>query len=248
MNPPVVVSDTPEGAAARAADHIIETLGEALRERPHATLAVSGGSTPKLMFKEMARQPFDWTRVHLFWVDERVVPPDHPDSNYGMTRQALIEPLGLAEKQVHRMKGERTPQDAVAAYETELTRFFDLAPGRLPEFDVVHLGMGADGHTASLFPGDALIGDRAGIAAAAFNAERDSYRVTLLPGVLLNARDTVFLATGGDKAETLEGVLRGADDALKWPAQLASRQGKKVAWFVDRAAYTAGKGGESKQG
>jgi 6-phosphogluconolactonase len=184
----------------------------------------------------------------LFWVDERVVPPDHPDSNYGMTRQALIEPLELAEKQVHRMQGERTPEDAVAAYETELRRILDLAPGRLPEFDVVHLGMGADGHTASLFPGDALIEDRAGIVAAVFNAERDSYRVTLLPGVLLNARDTVFLATGGDKAEALAGVLRGADDVLKWPAQLVSRQGKKVTWFVDRAAYSTGKGGESKQG
>lgn len=236
MNPRTVVSSGREEAAARAADHILDSLGKALRQRPFATLAVSGGSTPKLMFEELALKPFDWTRVHLFWVDERVVPPQHPDSNYGMTLRALIEPLRLGEKQVHRIEGERSPHDAAAAYEGELRRFFELAPGHLPEFDVVHLGMGSDGHTASLFPGEALIGDRTGIAAAVYREQRNSHRVTLLPGVLLKARNTVFLATGGDKAEALDGVLRGPDDPLKWPAQVAARHAKNVAWFVDRAA------------
>lgn len=240
MKRQVVVSDTPKEAAARAAGHILEALAEALRDRPLATLAVSGGSTPKLMFEEMVRRHFDWTRVHLFWVDERVVPPDHPDSNYGMTLRVLIGPLGLVEKQVHRIEGERLPHDAAAAYEGELRRFFDLAPGHFPEFDVMHLGIGADGHTASLFPGEKLIADRTGIAAAVYHKQRNSHRVTLLPGVLLNARNTVFLATGGDKAEAMEGVLWGPHDPAKWPAQVAARAAKNVTWFVDRAANTAG--------
>ena len=236
MNPRILVSSSREEAAARAADHILELLGKALRRQPLATLAVSGGSTPKLMFEELARKTFDWTHVHLFWVDERIVPPDHPDSNYGMTRRALIEPLGLVESQVHRIEGERLPQDAAATYEGELRRFFDLAPGHLPEFDVIHLGMGADGHTASLFPGEKLMADRTGIAAAVYQRQRNSHRVTLLPGVLLNARNTAFLVTGGDKAEVLERVLRGPDDPAKWPAQLAARGAKNVTWFADRAA------------
>lgn len=238
MKPAVVVSDTPGETAARAAGHILEALDETLHSRPFATLAVSGGSTPKFMFEDMARRPFDWTRVHLFWVDERVVPPNHPDSNYGMTLRALIEPLGLGEKQVHRVEGERPPADAVTAYEGELRRFFDLAPGHLPEFDVIHLGMGSDGHTASLFPGEVLINNRAGIAAAVYHEQRDSHRVTLLPGVLLNARNTVVLVTGGDKAEALVSVLWGPEDSAKWPAQVAAREAKNVTWFVDRAAYS----------
>jgi 6-phosphogluconolactonase len=236
MSPRLIVSATPGGAAGRAASHILQLLDRALHRRPYATLAVSGGSTPKLMFEILARKPFDWARVHLFWADERIVPPDHPESNYGMTRRALIEPLGLADKNVHRVEGERLAADAAAAYEGELRRFFDLAPGHLPEFDVVHLGMGSDGHTASLFPGEAPIADRAGIVAAVFNPKRDSQRVTLLPGVLLNARNIVFLAAGGDKAEPLQRALHGPHDAMNLPAQLPSRQAKNVTWFVDRAA------------
>ena len=238
MNPRIVVSSSREEAAARAADHILELLAVALGRQHLATLAVSGGSTPKLMFEHLAGKTFDWARVHLFWVDERIVPPDHPDSNYGMTRRALIGPLGLVDDQVHRIEGEGSPQDAAATYEGELRRFFGLASGYLPEFDVIHLGMGADGHTASLFPGDKLIADRTGIAAAVYHNQRNSHRVTLLPGVLRNARNTVFLVTGGDKAEALEGVLRGPDDPAKWPAQLAASGAIIVTWFVDRAAHS----------
>ena len=135
---------------------------------------------------------FDWHRVHIFWVDERCVPPDHGDSNYRMVREALLDPVGVAADQIHRIEGELEPEEASNRYEAAICEFLQLGEGKLPVFDVVHLGMGADGHTASLFPGSSLIDDQTGIVAAAYAESRKSHRVTLLPRPILAARHVFF--------------------------------------------------------
>ena len=233
------VSPTKQAAAEAAAAHILERLASTRRASGRATLAVSGGSTPELMFEAMAATDFDWTGIHFFWVDERCVPPDHSDSNFGMTKEALLDAIAIDPGNTHRIRGERAPAEAAVLYHEEIEEVFDLdqsAPGTMPRFDVIHLGMGPDAHTASLFPGEELIGDREGLTASVYAASKDSWRVTLLPGVLLAAADTVFLVTGEDKAAALREVVDGPYDPRQRPGQLIAREADPVHWFLDDAA------------
>ena len=230
---------TKQAAAEAAGGHILERLAAARRVAGRATLAVSGGSTPRLMFQAMAGAGFDWAGVHIFWVNERCVRPDHADSNYGMTKEALLDAIVIAPNNIHRIQGEREPAEAADLYRRDIEEAFALAEtpaGTMPRFDVVHLGMGPDTHTASLFPGEELIGDRQGLAASVYAASKDSWRVTLLPAVLLAAVDTVFLVTGGDKAAALREVLNGPYDPRRRPVQLIAREADPVHWFLDEAA------------
>ena len=236
MNPRFHIAPSKEQAASAAAEFAVDRLAQALKEREKATLAVSGGSTPRLMFEHLAAGRFDWRRVHIFWVDERCVPPDHADSNYRMVGQALLEPTGIEASQAHRIEGELQPEEAASRYGAAISEFFQLEEGGLPRFDVVHLGMGADGHTASLFPGSPLIHEQAGIAAAAYAASRDSHRVTLLPRPILAARNIFFLVAGADKAATLRRVLAGPANPADLPAQRIAREREDIEWFVDQTA------------
>lgn len=223
-------------AARDAATHILRHLGAALRDRSFATLAISGGSSPKPMFETFAATPFDWPRVHVYWVDERIVPPDDPQSNYGLARRLFLERVGLPEANIHRVYGELPPAEAVARYAADLRREFGMEAGGLPEFDVIHCGMGADAHTASLFPGDPLISDRTNLCSAVWVEKMKSWRVTLLPGVLLNACHVVLFAPGADKAETLDAVLNGPEDVAARPAQLLTHHARSLSLFTDEAA------------
>jgi 6-phosphogluconolactonase len=226
----------PSGAAEACSHHILNLLEEVLSGQEFATLAVSGGSTPKLMFASMAKARFPWDHVHLFWVDERCVPPTDPASNYKLTEDYLIRPAHIPHRQVHRIVGELAPKTAAARYTDDIREFFGLEEGDLPHFDVIHRGMGPDAHTASLFPGEPLIDDREGIAAAVFAPKFNQWRVTLLPGVLLAAKHTVFLVAGADKKEAVRAVFKEEYDPKKYPAQIASHHGRGVAWFLDQAA------------
>lgn len=199
-------------------------------------LAVSGGSTPRLMFESMARRGFDWNGVELFWVDERMAPPTDALSNYRMTREALLDKIGLPAERIHRIMGERTPDDAAANYVAEIVRVFGLSRGELPIFDVIQRGMGPDCHTASLFPGEALILNETDIAAAVWAPKLGQHRVTLLPGVLKRARQTLCLVSGADKAAALRQVWEYPTDTVQRPAQIASPE---MAWYVDELAYAA---------
>ncbi len=230
------VSPDAPGAAANCARFVAGQLQEALAARPLATLAVSGGHTPKLMFERLAVLAVDWNRVHLFWVDERSVPPDDAASNYKLAKENLIDPAHIPDSNVHRMIGEIDAKEAAGRYTDEIRRFFQLGPNDMPRFDVVQCGMGPDGHTASLFPGQPLVDDRTGIAAAVFAPQFNQWRVTLLPGPLLAARQLVFLVTGEDKAETVRGVFQPASGARKYPAQIASEHPQGSVWFLDQAA------------
>jgi 6-phosphogluconolactonase len=201
-----------------------------------ATLAVSGGSTPKLLFESLATSDLPWDRLHLFWADERCVPPANPESNYRLAEAHLIAPTGIPRENVHRVRGELLPDHAARHYREEIGEVFKLAAGEMPRFDVVQLGMGADAHTASLFPGEPLIANREGVAAAVYVEKLNKWRVTLLPGALTAAGDIVFLVAGADKAEAVRSVFHAERDAMKYPAQIATQAASRVAWFLDDAA------------
>jgi 6-phosphogluconolactonase len=223
-------------AADACARKIAALIEEALAGQELATLAVSGGSTPKLMFEKLATEPVRWDRVHLFWVDERSVPPTDAASNYKLTEDHLIARARIPHRNLHRVVGEAKPALAARRYGEEIREFFGLEEGEMPHFDIVHRGMGPDAHTASLFPGDPLIDDREGIAAATYAEKFKQWRVTLLPGALLAAKHTVFLVAGEDKAEAVRAVFREEYDPKKYPAQIASHHGRGVIWFLDEAA------------
>ncbi|BDC50854.1 6-phosphogluconolactonase [Bryobacterales bacterium F-183] len=236
MSHRVIIRDTPQLAAQACAERVLELL-QSLTLSGHASFAVSGGSTPKLMFQalaELSKDTLDWNRVHLFWVDERAVPPSDPDSNYKLAKDYLIDPAGIPESNIHRVHGELPPEEAAALYAKDLATFFGDHP---PVIDVLHCGMGPDAHTASLFPGSALIHDTEGLAAAVYAPKLPNWRVTLLPKVLLSARHTLMLATGSDKADTLRAVFdESTYDPLARPVQLIAKEGRDVAWYLDRAA------------
>lgn len=223
------VSLSARDAAERCAAQILEYL----HESPRATLAISGGSSPRTMFEMFATTPFDWNRVHLFWVDERCVPPTDSQSNFKLANDTWLAPAKFPSANIHRVQTERDPEDAAEVYSDELRLVFGDG---IPKFDVIHRGMGPDAHTASLFPGEPLIDDREGLAGAVFVAKLNSHRVTLLPGVLLAAKHTVMLVNGADKAQPLSDVLYGPHDPMKFPCQISERDGGQVVWFLDEAA------------
>ncbi|MGH9722054.1 MAG: 6-phosphogluconolactonase [Bryobacteraceae bacterium] len=226
----------PRAAAEACAHHITSILEDALSGQDLATVAVSGGSTPRLLFEQLVAAPVRWQRVHLFWVDERAVPPSDPRSNYKLAEETLINPARIPRRNVHRIPGELVPERAAEHYAGEIRNFFGLEEGEMPHFDVVQQGMGADAHTASLFPGEPLLENRDSIAAAVYVQKSGEWRITLLPGVLLAARHNVFLVTGEDKTEAVRAVFHEEYDPLRYPAQVVSHHGRRVAWFLDKAA------------
>lgn len=228
--------DDPASTAEHCALHILNLLNEVLAGQEFATLAISGGSTPKLMFQKMAPMGFDWNRVHLFFVDERCVPPTSDESNFKLANENLVIPAEIPRTHVHRIVGEMAPQQAAERYVSDIQEYFGLNDGALPHFDVIHHGTGPDAHTASLFPDSPFIDDRKGIAAAVYAESKGNWRVTLLPGVLLAAKHNVFLVTGEDKAQAVHNVFEGEYDPKKYPAQIVMHHGRKVTWFLDTDA------------
>jgi 6-phosphogluconolactonase len=196
-----------EAAAGAAADRIIEAIERARSERGAAHIALAGGNTPRPAYERVAAQLTDWRNVHLWFGDERCVPPDDPDSNYRMVRESLIEPAGIPADQVHRIEGEKDPAEAARAYAESLPERLDLA----------FLGLGEDGHTASLFPGDPRLDDPAP-ARPVIASKPPPQRITLSLAVLRGARERVILADGPGKKEPVSWVLRGPDP--DYPASL----------------------------
>lgn len=225
-----------DAAALACAFRAAEILNATIEANGIARFAISGGNSPKRMFQDLAQCPVAWDKVFLYWVDERVVPPDHADSNYRMAMENLILPAGIKIEHLNRIAGERYPEEAAAHYISEIRVDFKLKEGELPAFDLIHRGMGPDSHTASLFPGDPLIQDDYEIAANTYVEKFDSHRVTLLPGVLKLAKHTLVLAPGEDKASALWEVLEGKPSPLLHPGQIAARHPFPTEWFVDISA------------
>jgi len=233
--PELRVHENPEDAAQDCSEHILSLLAEALKSQAKATIAISGGRSPRLLFADMAKARFDWSNTHFFWVDERCVPPDNQESNFKLAKDTLLGPAKIPAGNIHRIYGELPPPEAAQRYVSDVRTFFELDSGKLPAFDVLHRGMGPDAHTASLFPGSHLVEDRTGIATNVWVEKMKMDRVTLLPGVLLAAKRTVLHVSGADKADALRNVLQAPDDFLKYPCQIASRN-SRAAWFLDKAA------------
>jgi len=230
------ISATAQEAADACAAYVQETLANSLQSQPAATFAISGGSTPKLLFAKLAKSGLDWSKVHIFWVDERCVPPTDNQSNFKLADETLLTPARISKYNVHRVHGEMTPDEAAIRYIDEVKQYFHVGEHDLPAFDLIHRGIGPDAHTASLFPGEPLIANRTGIAAAVWVDKLRSHRVTLLPGVLLAAKNTVLQVAGQDKAEPMYNILKGPEDPFQFPGQIATRGSDKAVWFLDNAA------------
>jgi len=224
----VWVYDSAEEVAPAAADTFVAIVAGVLADRAVARVALAGGSTPKAMYRLLAspayRERVDWPRVEIFFGDERCVPPDHPDSNYRMAREALLDHVPLGADRVHRIAGERPPAEAAAQYQQKLVRDATL--------DLVLLGMGPDGHTASLFPGTPVLQERRALAAAVWVEKMASWRVTLTAPVLSAAGHVVVTTVGAEKAEALATALLAPDGAV--PIQLVRAADQR--WLVDREA------------
>jgi len=227
------VYPTPRDAAEHCGDFILQLLKEALANQPAATLAISGGSTPRPMFEHMAKARFDWSRVHLFWVDERAVPPTDSQSNYRLADETLIRAAQIPGANLHRVQAELDPAEAARLYSEEIRSFFALDAAVMPQFDVIHRGIGPDAHTASLFPGEPLIDDRENLVAAVYVEKMNSSRITMLPGVLLAAKHTAMLVCGADKVDAVGHIFHDKLDARKYPAQALSHPPGGITWFFD---------------
>ncbi len=236
MNFRKVLSPDPATAAESCGRRILDILSDALANRPTASLAISGGSTPKLLFAWLAEQDFDWSRVHLFWVDERAVPPGDPESNFTLADTYWLTPGAFPRENVHRIHAEKPVGEAANYYADDIRGHFQLDDGELPTFDIIQQGMGADVHTASLFPGEPHILDRSGLTAAVYVDKLKAARVTLLPGVLANAQHTLMLVCGEDKQKALDTVFDAPENILDFPAQLTRHHVGEVVWFLDEAA------------
>jgi 6-phosphogluconolactonase len=239
--PATRVLDTPDDVVRVAADEFARrALARVKRAQPFM-VALSGGSTPRRLFELLAGEPYrervPWRKVHVFWGDERTVPPDDPDSNFGVAHSLLLSRVDIPGENVHRIRGELDePNDAAVAYEAELRDAFRIDEGEFPRFDFVLLGMGADGHTASLFPGTQALVENRRLAVAPWVEKLGTHRVTLTCPVFNNAACILFLVTGAEKAETLRAVLEGEPEKPRYPAQLIRPRDGELRWLVDRAA------------
>jgi len=248
----VRVCSDPASLGQAAADEFLLRGERDIAARGRFTVALSGGSTPRELFRALVREApreFPWAAVHVFWGDERTVPPNHADSNYKTAREELLEHVALPPDNIHRMRGEEaSPGHAAAVYEEELRRFFDLPGDALPRFDLVYLGLGSDGHTASLFPGTRALGETERLVVANPVDKLDTTRLTLTLPVLNNAACVAFLVSGERKAAVLQRVLEGPASPASLPAQAVRPSHGELLWLVDRAAaqlLTAAQAGES---
>jgi 6-phosphogluconolactonase len=228
------------GFSRHAAQFFADQIGAAVEKRGIARIAISGGNTPKPVFALLAGEGFQakvpWSNIQLFWVDERCVPPDHPDSNYGMTKKALLDHVPIPEANIFRMEGELDPEEAAARYESAIRNTLRLEGAELPTFDLVALGMGDDGHTASLFPHTAGLHEFGRIVIANHVPQKDAWRITLTSPVINQARNVIFLIQGADKAPVLKRVLLGPYDPETLPSQLIQPASGKITILLDEAA------------
>jgi 6-phosphogluconolactonase len=230
-----------EDLSRAAAVRFTELARERVQQGKVFSAALSGGSTPRTFLETLANPEFSqriqWGSVHLFQVDERCVPPNHLQSNYRMIHGSLLRPVPSAADNFHRMKAELADRDAASAqYESEIREILSLAEDHLPSFDLIFLGLGSDGHTASLFPGSAALGEGSKWVCPNYVEKLQMYRLTLTYPVLNAAREIIFLVAGSGKAEILRRVLEGQRDPEKLPAQGIQPAEGSVIWYLDREA------------
>jgi 6-phosphogluconolactonase len=240
-NPDIIVSDDREALNREAARRFVALARQAIAERGRFMVALSGGSTPKALFELLAtdewRDQVDWSRTHLFWGDERYVPQDHADSNFRMTREALLSKVDVPAENVHRVLTEDgTPEEVAAAYERTLREAFGTGEGEAPRFDLIHLGLGDDGHTASMFPGTNAMHEAERLVVPVWVEKFQSNRITMTPVVLNNAAEVQFLVAGASKVDVVPQVIRGAYEPDRLPSQTVRPRDGALRFLLDRDA------------
>jgi 6-phosphogluconolactonase len=221
-----------------AAGSFVEIGQEAIRERGRFTVSLSGGNTPMKLYELLGdefQNQLDWSRVHFFWGDERSVPADDPGNCYGQAKKTFLDKVNAPTENIHRVESELEPAEAARRYAHTLEQYAD-SPLAWPRFDLVLLGMGDDGHTASLFPGSPVEADSPTLPVVASYQDRPARRVTLTQNVFNDARNIYFLAVGKSKAETLRNVLKGEHKPELYPAQRIQPKDGRTVWMVDEAA------------
>ncbi|HET6880536.1 MAG TPA: 6-phosphogluconolactonase [Pirellulales bacterium] len=237
-----VVADR-EALSQSAAKKFLELSRAAIKARGHFSVALSGGSTPRDFYALLAdpdaefRGQLAWDKLHFFWGDERHVPPDHADSNYRMAFEAMLSKAPVPQTNIHRIQAELSDAEAAArAYEEELRRFFKVGEGGSPHFDLALMGLGPDGHTASLFPQTAALHERDRWVVANWVQKLHKHRITLTVPALCPSANILFLVAGGDKATALRDVLHGPFHPDQWPAQIFRNCTSPVTWLIDQLA------------
>ncbi len=234
---------TPQELFSAAAEEVVRTAKQAVAQRGRFTIALAGGSTPKSLYNLLAanaRATLPWDQMFFFWGDERHVPPTNPDSNYRMADETMLSKIPVAAGNVFRIAAENPDAAAAAAsYEQTLRKFFQLEAGQVPTFDLILLGMGPDGHTASLFPGTAALQEKSRLVVPNWVEKLKASRITLTLPVLNGARCVMFLVSGTDKATVLRAVLEEDVPAEQYPSKLVRPGNGKLIWLVDRAAASS---------
>lgn len=238
MKPEIHVFNDLEGLSRAAADLFIEQAEQSIAARNRFLVALNGGGTPTRLFELLAtdyHEKVEWSKLHVFWGDERCVPPEDAGSSYGQARDILLTHVLIPDVNIHRIKGELGPAEASKDYSLTL-RGFASPPLEWPRFDLVFLGMGEDGHTASLFPGSPVDVSEPTMPVTAHYQDRPANRVTLTPIVFNSARMIAFMATGEKKANTLAEVLSDSYNPERYPAQRIDPKDGRLIWLVDEAA------------
>ena len=242
FTPEVRILGSAAELAREAAKVFVNRMDEALRGRGVFTVALSGGSTPRGLYSLLAseesfRSRVVWEQIHFFWGDERPVPPDHPESNYRLADEAMLSRVPVPPDHIHRLAGENPdPARAAEQYEEVLRRFFRIGRGEFPRLDLILLGMGRDGHTASLFPGTEALREKDRLVVANWVPQLKTRRITMTLPVLNQAKWVLFLVSGEEKAKTLPAVLEEEGEAEALPSRLIRPVNGKVMWLVDRSA------------
>ncbi len=226
----LTIAENEFALADRAAERFTEIVAEAVGAHGAAIVSLTGGTTPKRMYELLATEPWrgrlPWDRIQLYWGDERHVPPDHRESNYGMARDALVRHVPIPASHVHRIRGELRPDEAARLYEREL-------PDR---FDLMLLGLGVDAHIASIFPDSPVVEERRRGVAAPWVSHLKAYRITLTPPALLGSAHIVLIVAGAAKAPAVAAAIEKPPDPARYPVHVLRPAGDLVEWFIDRAA------------
>jgi 6-phosphogluconolactonase len=237
----IIICQDVDELGRKAAAQWISLADEAVNARGQFNVALSGGSTPRLLYSLLASAEFAvrirWQQIHLFFGDERCVAPDHAESNYRMVKESLLSRTFIPPDNVHRMAGEKTPQVAVAEYEARLRKHFHIDDDALPRFDLILLGLGEDGHTASLFPDSSALSETRHLVATTYVEKLNAQRLTLTFPVINNAAQIIFLIAGESKAAVVKEIL--TTEKCDYPAARIKPENGQLTWFVTRDAATA---------
>lgn len=236
MNPILHIANDPTAVAREFA----EFLAQEVKQASTLSIALSGGSTPQLLFDILAseyKNVIDWNKVHFYWGDERCVPPTDPESNYGMTKRHLFSHLAVPEDNIHRILGESEPALEAARHGKEIERTLHSSEG-LPCFDIVMLGMGTDGHTASIFPHQMGLLESPETCVVATNPETGQKRVSLSGRIINNAKKVTFLVTGSAKAQKIQEIFTRQGNWLRYPTSYIQPKSGELHWFIDDGAYS----------